>query len=355
MAPVLDPPLVLEIYPWPVFQAVLDGMPLIGGKLWSYQPATSTPKSTFGDPFFTSPNPNPTVLDDQGKATVFLDGPYKLRLFDPDDVLVWEVDFYEFSSGVVPSPGLVQVGSAQATIDAVDGAAVLTATGLAPAGYRLLGLTSEVTEDFGTSHGLTGLLLGDQVVMDRWGDQPTLTVGAMQREQHFHSDTELCTATPYALRVSAAGGLFDGSGQLTARIYWQYLGTTAPPGTNPAMVEFGSTEVTLDAADGASVLTAAGLAPANARLLGLTTTVVTEFGISRGLTGLILGDGVVSDRWGVSGSLTPDTTTNQLDFHSDTQPIAPPGYTVLVSALNGLFDANGQLKVTLYWSTLMPL
>lgn len=354
MAPTVDTTLI-EIYPWPVFQAVIDGQPAIGGQLYSYVPATSTPKATFGDPFFVTPNTNPVVLDDQGKALVYLDGLYDLRLFDADDVLIWSVDAYTFSSGVTPSPGLVQVGSAQATLDAVDGAAVLTATGLAPAGYRLLGCTTEVTEEFGTSHGLTSLLIGDQVVLDRWGDQETLTVGAVQREQHFHSDTELCTAVPYELRVSAAGGLFDGSGQMTACLYWQYLGTTAPPGTNPAMVEYGSTEVTLDADDGAGVLTAAGLAPADARLLGLTTTVVTEFGISRGLTGLIVGDGVVADRWGISGSLTPDTTTNQLDFHSDTQPIAPPGYTVLVSAKDGLFDANGQLTVTLYWSTLMPL
>ena len=152
-------------------------MPAIGAKLYSYAPNTSTPKSTFGDPFFVTPNTNPVVLNDQGEALVYLDGHYDLRLFDEDDVLIWQVNNFTFSSGVTPSPGLVQVGSAQATIDAIDGAAVLTATGLAPAGYRLLGCTTEVTEDFGTSHGLTGLLMGDAVVLDRWGDQPTLTVG----------------------------------------------------------------------------------------------------------------------------------------------------------------------------------
>ena len=353
MAPVVEPTLI-EIYPWPVLTCVIDGQPAIGAQLYSYVPATSTPKSTFADPFFVTPNPNPVVLDDQGKATVFLDGLYDLRLFDEDDVLIWSVDAYTFSSGVVPSPGLVQVGSAQATLDAVDGAAVLTATGLAPAGYRLIGCTTEITEDFGTSRGLTSLLIGD-AVLDRWGDQATLTVGTVHREQHFHSDTEICTTTPYELRVAAAGGLFDGSGQLTARIYWQFLGTTEPPGTNPAMVEYGSAEAILTASDGASVLTAAGLAPADARILGLTTEITAEFGISRGLTGLILGDGVVSDRFGVSGSLTPETTTNQLDFNSDVQQIAPPGYTILVSALGGTFDANGSVKITLYWSTLMPV
>jgi hypothetical protein len=293
-------------------------------------------------------------LNDQGEALVYLDGHYDLRLFDEGGVLIWQVNNFTFSSGVTPSPGLVQVGSAQATLDAVDGAAVLTATGLAPAGYRLLGLTTEITEDFGTSHGLTALAFGDAVVEDRYGVQTTLTVGAATREQDFHSDTELVTAVPYTLLVAAQGGLFDGAGQLTARLYWQFLGTSEPPGSNPFVLEYGSAEATLAAEDGASVLVAAGLAPANARLLGLTTTITADFGTSHGLTGLLLGDGVVSDRWGIQTALSATTASGQKDFHSDTQLIAPAGYTLLVTAQGGTFDATGQIHVTLYWSTLVP-
>jgi hypothetical protein len=118
-------------------------------------------------------------LNGQGEGLVYLDGPYDLRRVDADDVLIWSVNNFTFSSGVTPSPGLVQVG------------------------YRLLGLTTEATEDFGTSQGLTGLLLGDAVLEDRYGVQTILTVGAETREHDFHSDTEIVTAIPDTLLVAA--------------------------------------------------------------------------------------------------------------------------------------------------------
>ena len=63
MAPTVDPTLI-EIYIWPLLTAVIDGQPAIGAKLYSYAPNTSTPKSTFGDPFFVTPNTNPVVLSE---------------------------------------------------------------------------------------------------------------------------------------------------------------------------------------------------------------------------------------------------------------------------------------------------
>jgi hypothetical protein len=355
MAPTLAPPLVLEIFVWPHFQAVIDGQPAIGGQLYTYAPSTSTPKAAYRDPFFTTPQTNPVVLDDQGSATVYLDGNYDLRLFDEDDVLIWSVDNYSFSSGVNPVPGLLQWGASEVTLDAVDGAVVLTATGLAPVGYRLLGLTTRVLEAFGTSHGLTSMALGDSVVLDRYGVQGTLTVGSQTTERDWHSDTALLTAQPYALRVSARGGTFDGSGQLRARLVWQTLADTDVPGADPTVISYGAGEATLTATDGALQLTASALAPANARLLGLTTEVLTTFGTSHGLTGLALGDATVADRWGISTALSATTTTNLRQAGSDTQMIAPAGYTVLVTAQGGAFSGTGSILVRLYWSTLTPV
>lgn len=338
-----------------MFQAVIDGQPAIGAQLYSYLPNTTTPKSTFHDPFFTTPQTNPVVLDDQGAATVYLNGNYDLRLFDADDVLIWAVDNYTFSSGVNPTPGLVQWGSSEVTLDAVDGETVLAATGLAPVGYRLLGLTTRILADFGTSHGLTGLALGDAVVLDRWGVQPTLTVGAQTREQDWHAETELLTAQPYTLLVAARGGTFDGNGQLRARLVWQTLADTDVPGADPTVISYGSAEQTLTATDGATVLTASALAPANVRLLGLTTEVLANFGTSRGLTGVALGDATLADRWGVTTTLTAETTTNLKDAKSESQLIAPAGYTVLVTAQGGAYDGQGQILVRLYWTTLTPV
>jgi hypothetical protein len=356
LAPTIEESLVvLEIYPWPLFQAVLDGQPLIGGKLHTFEPNTTTPKASFLDPFFTTVNSNPVVMNDQGAATVYLDGYYHLRLLDADDVLVWEVDSFTFSSGVSPSPGLVQVGSSEVTLSAVDGEVVLQGTGLAPAGYRLLGLTSRVLEEFGTSHGLTALALGDSVVLDRYGVQETLTVGALTAEQQWHSDTEILTAQPYTLLVSARGGTFDGAGQIACRLVWQTLGDVAVPGTDPSVITYGSADVTLTASDGALQLTASGLAPANCRVLGLTTEVVIAFGTSHGLTALALGDNRANDRWGLTTALSAETTTNLREARSDTQIIAPAGYTVLVSAQGGAFDTQGEIQLRLYWATLTPI
>lgn len=355
MAPTLVDYTTIVIYPWPHFQAVLDGQPAIGGQLYTYAPSTSTPKASYADPFFTTPNPNPVVLNDQGAATVYLDGHYDLRLFDADEVLIWSVDNYTFSSGVTPSPGLIQVGSSEVTLDAVDGESVLSGIGLVPVGYRILGCTSRILEEFGTSHGLTAIALGDAIVIDRFGVQGQLAVGALTAEQDWHSDTEILTAQPYTLLVSARSGLFDGGGSLRARMVWQTIGDTAVPGADPSVITYGSAEVTLDASDGATQLTASGLAPANCRLLGLTTTVLETFGTSRGLTALALGDGSVNDRWGVTAALSAETTTNLMQHHSESMLIAPAGYTVLVSALSGAFDAQGQIQIRLYWSALTPV
>jgi hypothetical protein len=355
MAPMVDEVPVV-VFPWPVFTVFgTDGLPLIGGKLYSYDSNTTTPRSTYSDPFFTNANPNPTLLNSEGQAIIYLDGYYNLRLYDEVDVLLWSVDSFTFSSGVSPSPGLVQVGSSEVTLSAVDGEVVLQGTGLAPAGYRLLGLTSRVLEEFGTSHGLTALALGDAVVSDRYGVQATLTVGALTAEQQWHSDTEILTAQPYNLLVSARGGTFDSAGQIACRLVWQTLGDVAVPGTDPSVITYGSADVTLTASDGALQLTASGLAPANCRLLGLTTEVLTAFGTSRGLTALALGDDRVTDRWGSTTALSAETTTNLREARSDTQIIAPAGYTVLVSAIGGTFDAQGEIQVRLYWATLTPI
>jgi hypothetical protein len=180
-------------------------------------------------------------------------------------------------------------------------------------------------------------------------------MSAQTREQDWHSDTAPLTTQPYALLVAARGGAFDGSGQLRARLVWQTLAETAVPGADPTVISYGSAEATLTATDGALQLTASALAPANCRLLGLSTEILADFGTSKGLTALALGDGTLADRWGQATALTATTATNQQDFHSDTQPLAPPGYTVLVTAQGGAFDAQGQILVRLYWATLTPV
>lgn len=77
-----------SLMPLPVFQAFdLNGDPLEGGKLYTYEAGTSTPKATFIDASGVTANTNPIILDAAGQAIVYLVGSYKLVLTDADDVL----------------------------------------------------------------------------------------------------------------------------------------------------------------------------------------------------------------------------------------------------------------------------
>lgn len=70
-----------------------NGEPLAGGKLYSYEAGTSTPKVTYEDREGSIANTNPIILDANGECDVYLDeGSYKFVLTDADDVEQWTRD-----------------------------------------------------------------------------------------------------------------------------------------------------------------------------------------------------------------------------------------------------------------------
>lgn len=77
------------------------GLPLIGGKVFSYEVGTSTPKDTYIDRALTIPNTNPIILDDGGSCQMYLKGGYRLRVLTADNVLVEEKDNAFQSDGQV--------------------------------------------------------------------------------------------------------------------------------------------------------------------------------------------------------------------------------------------------------------
>ena len=71
----------------------LDGKPLAGGKVYTYEAGTTTPKSTYTTMAGTVANPNPVILDQNGKAKIFLsDGSYRLQIKDSNDALIDDID-----------------------------------------------------------------------------------------------------------------------------------------------------------------------------------------------------------------------------------------------------------------------
>lgn len=64
-------------------QFSLDGKVLSGGKIWTYQSGTNTPKTTYATADKTVVNSNPVLLDAAGYAPVFLDtGSYRIVVQD---------------------------------------------------------------------------------------------------------------------------------------------------------------------------------------------------------------------------------------------------------------------------------
>lgn len=70
-----------------------NGLPLVGGKLYSYQAGTTSPLATYTDSTESSMNTNPIVLDSRGEASVWLgSSSYKLRLQSSVGSDIWIVD-----------------------------------------------------------------------------------------------------------------------------------------------------------------------------------------------------------------------------------------------------------------------
>lgn len=72
-----------------------DGLPLVGGKLYTYAAGTTTPIATYTDNTESSQNTNPVILDSAGQASVWLTDTttYKYVLKTSEDVTLFTVDY----------------------------------------------------------------------------------------------------------------------------------------------------------------------------------------------------------------------------------------------------------------------
>lgn len=111
------------------FNGVL-GLPLVGGKLYTYAAGTNTPQATYTDAAGTVPNANPIILDARGEATVFWNGNYKIVLRDALDNLIWTIDnvttidpliaqFNTYTALLTGPTGAAQIGFLQSGVGAV--------------------------------------------------------------------------------------------------------------------------------------------------------------------------------------------------------------------------------------------
>jgi hypothetical protein len=72
-----------------------DGDPLTLGEVYFYEAGTDTPKDTYTDYTGTIPAANPVELDAAGRATIWVEGDYKITVKDADGVTIRTVDHVE--------------------------------------------------------------------------------------------------------------------------------------------------------------------------------------------------------------------------------------------------------------------
>ena len=72
----------------------INGRPLVGGKLYTYQAGTSTPQAPYRNEAGTETNTNPIVLNERGECVAYLNDnrSYKFVLKDSLDNVIWEAD-----------------------------------------------------------------------------------------------------------------------------------------------------------------------------------------------------------------------------------------------------------------------
>lgn len=87
MTATLLPPAVLQFFDG-------NGDPLAGGRVYTFQPGTTNPKTTWQDAGQTIQNQNPITLDERGECIIWGVGAYREQLFqvtsDNVEVLIWD-------------------------------------------------------------------------------------------------------------------------------------------------------------------------------------------------------------------------------------------------------------------------
>jgi hypothetical protein len=212
----------------------INGEPLVGGKVYTYEAGTTTGLATYADSSGTSVNPNPVILNARGEAPIWLGANiYKFRLTDANDVEIWTVDYISAPiSGVSP----VLSGNVVIESNSSNPALKITQTGF-------------------------GLALRVQDAVD-----PDLTPFAIDS----NGNVGIGTASPVSALEIAAPGVFTGAwAYLPAGTTMLFAQTAAPTGWTKSTTHNNKALRVVSGAAGT----------------GGTVAFTTAFSASRGLSG----------------------------------------------------------------------
>jgi hypothetical protein len=143
----------------------------------------------------------------------------------------------------------------------------------------------------------------------------------------------------------AAGSLAqrNGTNAQKTRVYDTYTSDT-----DYHRVTIATARATLTDVSGASV-TATGLIPAGAVVMGVTSKVTTALGTANGTTGYKIGTGADDDRWGAITGTAAGTTSDNRNWTAGTIECFPTATDVIVTATGGNFDATGVIYLSVQY------
>lgn len=92
---------------------------------------------------------------------------------------------------------------------------------------------------------------------------------------------------------------------------------------------------------------------AGRRIWGVTVKNLVELGATGSLTGYLVGDTIVPDRWSNAAfPLTVPFESDEGDFADASLMVYTVSTDIVLSGVGGLFDATGQVEVAVHYSVL---
>jgi hypothetical protein len=152
-----------------------NGVPLVGGKVHTYDPGTTNAKATYSDKALSVANTNPVILDARGEADIYCGSAVKLVIKDTDDVTLTTTDDWESVASPVTLTGTQTLTNKTLTSPVITGGTITGITDLAVAdggtgasaaadARTNLGLGTASTKATGTTEGTVPLIgTGDKI------------------------------------------------------------------------------------------------------------------------------------------------------------------------------------------------
>jgi len=99
----------------------VDGDPISGGLIYTYEAGTTTAKTCWTDRDKTTPETNPVVLDSEGRSTTFCDGVYKMVVKESDGTTVVTMDGISYGETGTQTTNLSDYASLSEAIADIGG------------------------------------------------------------------------------------------------------------------------------------------------------------------------------------------------------------------------------------------